>query len=93
VTAPSGFFIDADVPRAVLRLAPQARWITEEYPVDEVTELSAPDGWVEVRLPVANRRWLSRLLIRLGANAVLVEPATASVEAVDLARQVLHGYD
>jgi proteasome accessory factor C len=93
VTAPSGFFIDADVPRAVLRLAPQARWITEEYPVDEVTELSAPDGWVEVRLPVANRRWLSRLLIRLGPNAVLVEPATASVEAVDLARQVLHGYD
>lgn len=92
VTAPSGFFIDADVPRAVLRLAPPARWITEEYPVDDVTELTAPHGWIEVRLPVANQRWLHRLLIRLGPNAVLVGSASASDDAVALAREVLQRY-
>ncbi|MET0909032.1 MAG: WYL domain-containing protein [Ilumatobacteraceae bacterium] len=92
VSAPSGFFTDADVPRAVLRLAPQARWITEEYPVDEVVEVSAPAGWVEVRLPVASQRWLHRLLIRLGPNAVLVEPASAADEAVALARELLARY-
>ena len=92
VTAPAGFFIDADVPRAVIRLAPQARWITEEYPVDTVTELDAPTGWVEVRLPVANQRWLHRLLIRLGPNAVLLEPTSADDDAVILARQMLAGY-
>jgi len=92
VTAPAGFFIDADVPRAVIRLAPRARWITEEYPVDTVTELDAPTGWVEVRLPVANQRWLHRLLIRLGPNAVLIEPTSAADDAVILARQMLAGY-
>jgi proteasome accessory factor C len=92
VTAPAGFFTDADVPRAVIRLAPHARWITEEYPVDEVTELDSPAGWVEVRLPVANQRWLLRLLIRLGPNAVLIEPVSADDEAVGLARQMLARY-
>ena len=92
VSAPSGFFIDADVPRAVLHLAPAARWITEEYPVDDVTELDGPTGWVEVRLPVANERWLHRLLIRLGPNAVLVEPAGAADGAVSLAREMLDRY-
>ncbi len=92
VSAPAGFFTDADVPRAVLRLAPPARWITEEYPVDEVIALDAPAGWVEVRLPVASRRWLHRLLIRLGPNAVLVEPSSAADEAVALARELLDRY-
>ena len=92
VSAPSGFFVDADLPRAVLHLAPQARWITEEYPIDEVIELDEPAGWVEVRLPVANDRWLHRLLIRLGPNAVLLEPAGAAAEAASLAREMLERY-
>jgi proteasome accessory factor C len=93
VSAPAGFFTDADVPRAVLRLAPTARWITEEYPIDEVVELTAPAGWVQVRLPVASQRWLHRLLIRLGQNAVLIEPSSAADEAVALARQLLARYE
>jgi proteasome accessory factor C len=105
VTAPSGFFIDADVPRAVLRLAPEARWITEEYPVDDVVDLDAldvdvaeraPSGWVEVRLPIASERWLHRLLIRLGPNAVLVESDPAADRsahgAAVLAQEILDRY-
>ena len=50
-----------------------ARWVVEEYPVDEVKERR--NGQVEVRLPVSSDRWLAKLLIRSGPNAVLVEPA------------------
>jgi proteasome accessory factor C len=92
VSAPAAFFVDADVPRAVLQLAPAARWITEEYPVDTVTELDSPTGWAEVRLPVASDRWLHRLLIRLGPNAVLVEPEGSVEEARSLAREMLDRY-
>ena len=92
VAAPAGFFVDADVPRAVLRLAPAAQWIAEEYPVDSVRQLDDPEGWVEVRLPVASDRWLSRLLIRLGPAVETVDPATAAAEAAVLARRILAGY-
>ena len=68
--APDRFFVDADVPRAVLRLGPSARWVVEEYPVDDVTE-RRNGRWIEVRLPVSSERWLAKLLIRLGPNAVL----------------------
>lgn len=92
VEAPAGFFVDAEVPTAVLRLAPGAQWIIEQYPVGEVTEINSPPGWVEVELPVASERWLARLLIRLGPNAKVVRPGSASIGAADLATQILANY-
>lgn len=92
VGAPDGFFTDSDVPRATLRLAPEARWIVEEYPTDEVTEIADRPGWLEVRLPVASTRWLSRLLLRLGPRAEVVEPASAAQDAAELAGAVLARY-
>ncbi len=89
VVVPDRFFVDAEVPRAVLRLAPAARWVVEQYPVDEVAELS--DGWIEVRLPVSSERWLAKLLIRLGPDVVVVDPAARGA-AADLARRVLARY-
>ena len=90
VTAPSEFFADVDVPRATLRLAPGGRWVAEEYPVDEVRELE--DGRLEVRLPVASSRWIGRLLLRLGPDVEVVEPAAAAEEAATLAQSVLARY-
>jgi proteasome accessory factor C len=89
VEAPEKFFVDADVPRAVLRLKRPARWVVEEYPVDEVKERR--NGQVEVRLPVSSDRWLAKLLIRSGPNAVLVEPAGWTV-ARELAEVMLARY-
>lgn len=89
-TAPEAFFLDADVPRAVVRLAPSASWVVEQYPVDEVRPLH--DGWIEVTLPVASERWLSRLLIRLGPHVELVSPERAADEAAALARTILAHY-
>jgi proteasome accessory factor C len=89
IAAPDGFFVDADLPRAVLRLAPDAQWVVEEYPVDDVVEAS--DGWVEVRLPVSSDRWLAKLLLRLGPTAELVEPQGFG-GAAEVARRILAGY-
>ncbi len=91
---PERFFDDVDVARATIRLAPAAQWVLDQYPIDEVVEIveagDAADGWVEARLPVASDRWLAKLLIRLGPDAVLVEPAENP--AVALAREVLARY-
>lgn len=89
--APDRFFVDADVPRVSIRLGPTAQWVVEEYPVDTVVELSDPPGWIEVRLPVSSERWLAKLLIRLGPNAVAIDPEAATT-AGELARRVLAGY-
>ncbi len=86
---PERFFDDVDVPRATIRFGPDARWVLDQYPVDEVAE--SGDGWVEARLPVASERWLARLLIRLGPDAVLVEPANENPAAA-VARTVLARY-
>ncbi len=91
VAAPDRFFVDAEVPRASIRLGPPAQWVVEEYPVDDVTELADPPGWIEVRLPISSERWLAKLLIRLGPNAVALDPGAAAV-AGELARRVLAGY-
>jgi proteasome accessory factor C len=86
---PERFFDDVDVPRATIRFGPDARWVLDQYPIDAVDELG--DGWVEARLPVASDRWLARLLIRLGPDAVLVDPADEH-PAVEMARRVLGRY-
>jgi proteasome accessory factor C len=91
--APGGFFTDVEVERAVLRLAPAAAWIAEQYPIDESRVLEDPPGWVEVRLPVTSSRWLSRLLIRLGGDAVVVESPFPASDVATLARRVLANYD
>lgn len=47
------------------------RWIAEEFPVDSVTELA--DGRLQVVLPVADERWLVRLLLRSGPEVEVVD--------------------
>ncbi|WP_420450754.1 helix-turn-helix transcriptional regulator [Ilumatobacter sp.] len=97
--APDAFFADVDVPRARLRLRPAASWVVERYPVDSVEPVpggdpsNGDDGPVEVVLPVASDWWLSRLLVRLGPDATVVDPPDASHGARELASRILAGYD
>lgn len=58
-------------PRVVLELEPAARWVVEQYPVEDVTE--RPDGRCQVRLVASQPAWLERLLLRLGPQARVVE--------------------
>lgn len=71
-------------------LDPQARWVAEYYPVDEVEE--RPEGGLRVRLRVADPGWVPRLVLRLGGHARIVDPPLLAAAARDLARAALAGY-
>jgi proteasome accessory factor C len=70
---PGEWFTDGSMPHVTLRLAPEARWVVESYPVDQVGEPDA-DGWFTAVLSVASERWLERVLVRLGDRAEVVAP-------------------
>jgi proteasome accessory factor C len=82
---------------AVVRLAPAARWVTEYYPVESV-EPADPDqpgdggGDLVVRLRVSDPQWLVRLLLQLGGDARLLEPADLVAEVRAAASRVLDRY-
>lgn len=69
-------------PRVTLELAPQASWVVDSYPCEDVDELA--DGRIRATLVITAIPWLERLLIRLGPLAEVVEP-TDLPEAADLA--------
>jgi len=55
-----------DDPRVTLELAPAARWVAEQYPVERLKELRG--GRLRITLAVSERAWLERLLLRLGPD-------------------------
>ena len=78
-TQPPVFTPRPDDPVVVVEVPPAARWVAEQYPVEEVDDLA--DGWRRVRLRVSERAWLERLLLRLGPEARIVEGAEGVREA------------
>ena len=84
------WFADGDVPSVVLRLAPEARWAAERYPLRDEHE---DGGALVVRLAVANEQWLRTLLVRLGPYAEVVEPEAWRDLGAMTARQLLARYE
>lgn len=82
-------------PTARVRVARSARWVTEYYPVEEVHEVTDGDfaGGLEIVVPVAHPRWLVGLMLRLGPEAGLVEPADLGERVRDTARRALDAYE
>ncbi len=92
VAPPSGdeWFADSDLPSVLLRLSPRARWAAERYPVREERD----DGSsVVVRMAVANEQWLRTLLLRLGTDAEVLEPADWRDLGATAARHLLSVYE
>ncbi len=67
----SSYRAGAGDPRVVLDLEPEARWVAQSHPVDEVVDLGG--GRLRVTMPAAAPAWLARLLLRLGPHARPVE--------------------
>ena len=64
--------LGSDATLATVDLAPQAQWITEYYPVEEVR--TAAGGHVEADLWVADPQWLVRLALRSAPHVRIVGP-------------------
>ncbi|PPK71039.1 WYL domain-containing protein [Actinokineospora auranticolor] len=58
---------------AVLVLHPDARWVAEYYPVEDVEEL--PGGRLRVRMRYSDTSWIVRLLLGMGGDVRVDEPA------------------
>lgn len=75
-------------PRMVIELAPAARWVIEQYPIEQVAEVGK--GRLRVTLAIGEQAWLERLLLRLGPHAQIIDgPPDLANEA---AKRVLHRY-
>lgn len=71
------FHPQAGAPKITLLLAPEAQWVIEAYPCENVVK--RPDGDTEATLVISALPWLERLLVRLGPSASVL----ASVELDD----------
>jgi proteasome accessory factor C len=66
------FHAQPDQPVAQLVLSPDARWVSEYYPVEEAAELDG--GHLRVWMRYADLSWMVRLLLGLGGDAVVESP-------------------
>jgi proteasome accessory factor C len=72
-----------------LRLRPGARWVAEYYQMAEATE---KDGAMEVTFPTKDLAWVAKLVLRLGGEAEVLEPADLRQLARAAAEEALAGY-
>ncbi len=72
---------------AVLTLAPDARWVAEYYPVDELIE--GEGGATTVRMRYAETGWMVRLLLGLGADVAVREPPELAAAVAERAREAV----
>ncbi len=75
---------------AVIRLAPQARWVAEYYPVD--VEKDADDGSLTVRFAASEPTVAARLLLRLGEAAELLAGDEVAATLGALRRRIAARY-
>jgi proteasome accessory factor C len=75
----------------VIEASRWAAWIADYYPNEGVER--AEDGSLRVTLKVADPALVRRLMLRLGGEARVVEPAELAAAVVDEARSALEAYD
>jgi len=68
------FTADVSLARIRLHLQPPARWVVDAYPCEDI--VAHDDGSVSVTLAVTAERWVQRLLLRLGVEAVVIEDSS-----------------
>lgn len=85
------FAASEDDIRVTLKLAPEAEWVAEAFPVEAVKRSTTS---INVTLAVSSLRWLERLLLQLGAQAEVVnaEPPLPQRFVADAASLILERY-
>jgi proteasome accessory factor C len=76
-----------------LRLLPGAAWVADYYPVEATEPVAAAEGGGSVvRLRTPDTAWLRRLVLRLGGQGWVLEPAAVVDEVCSAAAAGLSGY-
>jgi proteasome accessory factor C len=83
---------EPDAPAVRLRLARNARWVADYYPVDSVAPVEDPPGGLAVTLRTADLAWARRLVASLGGAAVADEPGELAAQVAADARAALARY-
>lgn len=76
-----------DQPVAQLLLEPDARWVSEYYPVESLEELDG--GRLRIQMRYADPNWMVRLLLGLGGEVTVERPAELAETLRDRAREAL----
>jgi predicted DNA-binding transcriptional regulator YafY len=87
LAAPTIYTPRPEDPTIVLELDSRAHWVAEQYPTHDVKELG--EGRLRVTLPVSERVWAQRLLLRLGSHARVVE---GDIDPTSSAMRILSRY-
>jgi proteasome accessory factor C len=72
---------------AQLVLEPDARWVSEYYPVEFLEELDV--GRLRIRMRYADAAWMLRLLLSLGGDVTVERPAVLAEDLRERARLAL----
>ncbi len=72
---------------AQLVLEPDARWVSEYYPVEELEELDG--GRLRVRMRYADTAWMVRMLLGLGGDITVEQPSALAELVRTKAREAL----
>ena len=80
---------EQDIP-VRLRLGPPARWVAEYYETERVKAVE--EGAIEVTLPTKDLAWLTKLILRLGGEAKVLEPPELAEMVHDAAKRTLALY-
>jgi proteasome accessory factor C len=78
---------EPDQCEAVLVLTPDARWIAEYYPVEELTELD--EGRARVRMRYTDISWMVRLVLAQAGEVLVEQPAELADAVMSHARKAL----
>ncbi len=78
---------EPDQRAAVLVLQPDARWIAEYYPVDDLTELDG--GRARVRMRYTDTSWMVRLILAQAGEVLVEEPAELADAVLSRARKAV----
>jgi proteasome accessory factor C len=73
-----------------LALGRPAQWVADYYETSAATRRD--DGMLEVTLPVKDLPWVAKLVLRLGGEAIVLEPPELATMVRDLASETLRLY-
>jgi proteasome accessory factor C len=90
---PHTSLFDADplLPSATLRVAPDASWMFDYYPMRVLTEL--PDGSCEAAMTYASDEWMARLVLGFGSSVQVLAPQSLADRVRRSAEAALDAYD